>query len=127
MRGDLVTKAEIKSLSGTERLRLIYAEAESDGLDFHSLALETLEQEGWKAIRVITQDQFQGQNQRRRWISDLHSFSPSNERAIVQIAEGDRPQGSFVVSYVYSWRRWNLAENSELALLKVCQSPFDPL
>src|SRR5437667_211486 len=69
MRGDLVTKAEIKSLSGTERLRLIYAEAESDGLDFHSLALETLEQEGWKAIRVITQDQF-------------HQFSPLKENDV---------------------------------------------
>ncbi|HYC49048.1 MAG TPA: hypothetical protein VED01_26525 [Burkholderiales bacterium] len=58
----------------------------------------------------------------------LHSFSPGRRSAIIQVAEGDIPEGAFSsVRYRYSWRRWNLIENREIAVLKRCESPFDPL
>ncbi len=127
MRGDLVTKAELRSLSGRERLRLLYVEVGNDGLDFHSLALESLEEDTWQSQVVISQDDFQAEHKYRRWVSDLHSFSPVARCAVVQVAEGNRPPGSFSVSYVYSWRRWDLSSNRELAVLRVCKSPFEPL
>lgn len=123
---NLVTKAELRSLSGAERLRLIYVECPEGG-DFHSLSFEVRDSDEWKPSAVISREQFQLGHEARRWVADLHSFSPAAGTAIVQVAEGDRPHGSHSVHYVYSWRTWNLQENQQIALLKECKSPFDLL
>jgi len=122
----LVTKAELHSTTGAERLRLVYVEYHEGG-DFHSLLYETLRSEQWEPRAVITREAFQSGCPYRRWVSELHSFLPSAGTAIIQVAEGDRPSGHHSVHFGYSWRRWDLIENRELALLKQCDSPFDPL
>jgi hypothetical protein len=127
MRGELVTKAELKSRDGKHRLRLLYVDVGGNGWDFHSLSLEAFQDDVWLPMVLIDQDGFQGSSPFRRWVSDLHSFSPTSKQAIMQVAEGNRPIGLFSVSYVYSWRRWDLSANCELAVLKVCQSPHEPL
>lgn len=114
-------------MNGTERLRLMYIEVENDGFDFHSVALERLIEESWHPVVVIGRADFQGRHRHTRWVADLHSFTPTSMHAILQIAEGDRPPHSFSVSYIYSWRRWDLVANKELAVLRVCKSPFEPL
>jgi len=122
-----ITSAELLSTTGGERLRLVYVEVEG-GADFHCLSFERLESQGWRLVSVITKERFQEDCAHRRWIAGLHSFSPGRGSAIIQVAEGDIPEGSFSsVRYLYSWRRWNLIENREIAILKRCESPFDPL
>jgi hypothetical protein len=122
-----IDSAELMSPTGRERLRLIYVEVEG-GADFHSLSFERLEAEEWKPVSAISKKQFQDNCAHRRWVAALHSFSPSSGSAIIQVAEGDIPASAFSsVRYLYSWRRWNLIENREIAVLKRCESPFDPL
>jgi hypothetical protein len=123
---NLVTKAELHSHSGAERLRLLYVER-LEGGDFHSLSFEVRDSDEWKPVAVIARDQFQLGHPTRRWVADLHSFSPAFGTAIIQVAEGDRPKGSYSIHFIYSWRRWNLHENQQIALLKECKSPFDQL
>ena len=127
MADNLVTVAELVSTRGDERLRLLYTQ-DGRGLDFHALLFEDRTETGWVARTTITQADFQGGHPNRRWISNLHSFMPSTETAIIQVAEGDRPWKEFrATMYGYSWRRWDLNRNHEIARLKECNSPFDPL
>jgi len=122
-----ITPAELLSVTGEERLRLIYVQV-ANSADFHCLSFERLEAHEWKPVSVITKERFQENCAHRRWVADLHSFSPGGGTAIIQVAEGDVPAGAFSsVRYLYSWRRWNLIENSEVVVLKRCESPFDPL
>lgn len=105
----------------------MYVEVENGGMDFHSITLETLNEQHWNPVVVIEQTDFQGHHEHTRWVADIHSFSPRSTHAIIQVAEGDQSPGSFAISYVYSWRRWDLSRNKELAVLCICKSPFDPL
>jgi hypothetical protein len=126
MNNRLVTVAELRSTD--ERSRLCLRNIPSgEGQDFHSLSLERLVADSWVVELCITRSLFEEGCPNERWISDLHSFTPSTRRAIVQVAEGDRPAGTWSVSYGYSWRRWDLAGNVELARLKDCTSPFERL
>jgi hypothetical protein len=122
----LVTIAELVSTSGSDRLSL-QCEKEGDGLDFHSLQWDRRSGADWQLTNAITRTEFQARHPNRRWVADLHSFLPATGQAILQIAEGDRPIGAWSVNYTYSWRRWDLLANEEVALLKVCKSPFEPL
>ncbi|WP_457333567.1 hypothetical protein [Rhizobacter sp. P5_C2] len=128
MNGDIVTLEELNSLTGDCRLALRYVKHGEDGLDFHSLALEARTPTGWVPTAVITEEQFQGSYPNRRWVSSLHSFLPSAGTAIIQVAEGDRPMHpARATLFHYSWRRWDVVQNVELARLKDCAGPFDPL
>lgn len=93
MAGRVFTMEQLSSISGQERLRLVYEQC-GWGADFHSLSFETRDSEGWLPRVVITREQFQGNSAYSRWVSELHSFSPASGTAIVQVAEGDRPHGS---------------------------------
>ena len=122
------TLAELLSLTGMERLQLIYPGDEIGfGYDFHSLSFDRLESQEWKPIATITQKSFQGNHPRSRWVVNLHSFSPAAGTAIILVGESDSPQGAFFIRDIYSWRRWSLLKNCELATLKICKSPFEPL
>jgi hypothetical protein len=128
MNGDIVTIEELNSLTGDSRLALRGVKRGEDGLDFHSLALEARTPAGWAQTAVITEEQFQGSHPNRRWVSSLHSFLPSAGTAIIQVGEGSRPMHPAGVTLIhYSWRRWNVVQNVELAWLKNCAGPFDRL
>jgi len=45
--------------------------------------------------------------------------------AIIKIAEGDVPEGSPSIRYVYSWREWSLLTNGEIRLIRTCADPFE--
>jgi len=123
---ELFTAAELISTEGDARLRLVYVR-EDGGANFHSLAFDVLEADEWKARRFISRQDFQGEHHNRRWISDLHSFSPRSGVAVMQVAEGDQPTSALcATAFFYSWRSWDVFRNLEIARLKQCQSPFDP-
>jgi hypothetical protein len=124
MDGELVTIAELGSLDERSRLRLRNVTC-GDGQNFHSLLLERLVADSWVVEVNLTRERFQGTYPKQRWVSDLHSFTPSTRQAIIKVAEGDRPHGAWSVCFGYSWRRWDLARNTELARLKDCESPFE--
>lgn len=75
---------------------------------------------------TITQDDFQRGHTGRRWISEIHGFDPVSATAVLKVAEGDAPENSRTVSYVYSWRKWDLKNNRELKMIRVCDDPFEP-
>ena len=131
--------------SGRDRLSLYYMPCSDvqGGFDFHSLVWEREELGEWRAHRTITQQQFRARAARRRWVSELHSIDPRTGRAVVQVAEGNRPEsllrllliGAFrssrrapySVTYKYSWRIWDLLSNTEIERLKDCETPHDRL
>jgi hypothetical protein len=114
--------------SGEDRLSLYYfARAEDEGgSDFHSLVWEHCNSNEWQIQCLITRDQFKSENNRRRWISELHSLDLQRGIAVIKVAEGNRPEGAFPVWYDYSWRAWDLLKNREIEKLKNCASPFEP-
>ena len=78
-------------------------------------------------IRVtITEEQFQGTHDRARWVAELFSFDPQRGWAVIKVAEGDRPRGSFAVGFYYSWRTWDVVNNREVGKLKDCAYPNEP-
>src|SRR6185503_21065913 len=92
--------------SGRHRLTMRFA-TEGKGGNFHSLIWAVSDGSRWSDHHVITRDAIQPTSRHRRWISDLHSFDPDAGRAIIQVAEGDVPEGSPRVHYTYSWREWD--------------------
>ena len=92
----------------------------------HSLVWQRLEESSWTDKIIITQSDFQGSNPNRRWIREIESFDPITSNAILKIAEGDAPQGSNSIKYVYSWREWNIKDNREIKTIRVCKDPFEP-
>ena len=127
MSNRIVVAAELKSQTGDNRLCLRYTETDN-GSDFHSLSLERRTPAGWEPTATITEEQFQGNHPHLRWVADIHSFTPSTGMAIIQVGEGDRPWRELrATMFYYSWRRWDVLQNLEVARLKDCESPFDPL
>jgi hypothetical protein len=127
VKGEIVTLAKLLSPDGRDRLCLLFVR-EDWGMNFHALSLETCMEEGWSTTTAITQAQFQGNHPNDRWVSDLHSFVPSTGAAVIKVAEGNKPwRESRATWFFYSWRRWDLRSNSEIARLEDCESPSDPL
>lgn len=93
--------------------------------DSHSLVWQREQDGAWRDHVTITQDDFQRGSPHRRWVSDIHSFDPETAIAIVKIAEGNAPEGSPVVSYVYSWREWDVKNNREVKTIRQCMEPFE--
>lgn len=110
----------------THRVTLNYFGSRKEGYDFHSLVLEKKNNNIWTPKKEITQEAFQANHNKRRWVSKLYSFDPINGHAIIQVAEGDTPIGSSSTSFYYSWRKWDLLQNRELETLQECNDPFEP-
>jgi len=123
---NLILTSQIYGPNGSDRLSR-FDIARDFGFDFHSLVWERRSADGWHDHMSLTQEQFQGTHDCRRFVSGLHSFDPQRGWAAIQIGEGNRPQGSFVVTFFYSWRTWDIVNNQEIGLLKKCESPFDTL
>ena len=45
---------------------------------------------------------------------------------MLKIAEGNAPENSVTISYIYSWREWDLTVNQEVKTIRVCSDPFEP-
>jgi hypothetical protein len=93
--------------------------------NFHSLAWRTKEGDEWKDQVVISRDAFQAGSPRRRWVSQIHSLDATKGTAIIKVAEGDMPEGSQSIHFIYSWRECSLLTNGEVRLIRTCADPFD--
>jgi hypothetical protein len=112
----------------TENDRLNMFDIPRDGgFDFHSLVWERKDTDGWKVSATVTREQFQGTHRNRRFVTGLYSLDPQRGWAVLKIGEGDSPEASFVVTFNYSWRTWDLIRNCEIGKLKDCKDPFDSL
>ena len=127
----IVTFDDVVSAGGADRLLLRYvedpddADAEFQGLDFHSVAWEVRQGDLWFEKVVITAADFQRGNDRTRWVSALHHWNPVSGVAILQVGEEPAPRLTQVHRAMYSWREWDLRNNREIAVLRDCRSPFE--
>jgi len=128
----LQTVEVVTSTNGTDRLikkdweTVRRSRPNEKSYDAHSLVWQRLKNGSWADQLTITQDEFQKASPYRRWISAIHSFDPESARAILKIAEGDAPMNSSAVTYIYSWREWDLRNNTEIKTIRVCADPFEP-
>jgi hypothetical protein len=111
--------------SGNHRLSLLFIGIK-DGQDFHSLVWEQKEKGVWTTRKEITKAAFEANRERRRWVHKLFSFEPTTGHTIIQVAEADAPNDATEINYFYSWRKWDLLNNSEVELLQNCKNPFEP-
>lgn len=130
-----VTRSDITDASGNNRLAQIDRKIGSvtdwlwnrQGYDFDSLVWRTNAGGNWHDRLTISKRDFQGTNSHRRWVSEIHSIDPTNGTAVIKVAEGDAPEGSSRVHYVYSWREWSLLTNAEVRVIRICADPFEKL
>jgi hypothetical protein len=120
---------EAKSVDGKHRLlKLLEAVGtEGDAFDFHELLWQRWDGGAWVEVLNIPRQLFQGDHPLRRWVSRVHSIDPESGRAIISVGKGDVPEGNKCIHYHYTWREWDLRGNKEIAVLKLCKDPFDPL
>ncbi len=128
-----VTQQEVTDATGSNRLARIDRERSSllDSLqsrrsfDFDSLVWRTNAGGSWHDRVVISQAAFQAGSPRRRWVSQIHSLDATKGTAIIKVAEGDVPEGSPSIRFIYSWREWSLLTNGEVRLIRTCADPFE--
>ena len=109
---------------GKDRLRIFMVGAE-EGLNFHSLVWEKLKGGTWETYQSITRQQLANGPDCDRWIAEIHDFDATSGTAVIRVAERlRRSSGGVVVNY--SWRRWDVGSNRELATLRQCAHPFEP-
>ena len=111
---------KVTDSTGNNRLELVERKVSVAGAsqdnhfyDFDSLVWLTNGGTLWHEHVVISQSDFQAGSPRRRWIDGIHSLDATNGIAIIKVAEGDVPEGSPNIQYIYSWREWNLLTNGE--------------
>lgn len=93
--------------------------------DFDSIVWRTNANGTWRDHIVISSAAFQAGSPRRRWVSQIHSLDATKGIAIIKVAEGDVPEGSPSVHYIYSWREWSLLTNGEVRMIRTCINPFE--
>jgi|ERR1043166_2161937 hypothetical protein len=127
------TQLEVTDLTGSNRLarvdRKIWSVEDKiagrQSYDVDSLVWRTNAGGVWHDHVVISQAAFQAGSPRRRWVSQIHSFDATKGTAIVKMAEGDVPEGSPSIRYVYSWREWSILTNGEVRFIRTCADPFE--
>jgi hypothetical protein len=123
---DLVLIEQIYGPTENDRLNMFDIPRDG-GFDFHSLVWERKDTNGWQISATVTRKQFQGTHRNRRFVTGLYSLDPQRGWAVLKIGEGNSPVASFVVTFNYSWRTWDLMRNCEIGKLKDCNDPFDSL
>ena len=118
----------IKTYSPDRQDRLVTNwAARGVGWDFSSLVWERRKSFlSWRPHITLTATDFRLPNNLPRWVHEVHSFDPSEGVAILKIGEGDAPDNAPVVTFTYSWRKWDLIKNREIGRLQDCVNPFDP-
>ena len=81
--GDIKVRATVNAPSERDRLKLLdIVGTEDGGWYFHSLLWERRSfGDEWRKHHELTQDDFQWQHPNRRWVADVHSFSPDDGSA----------------------------------------------
>ena len=128
-----VTKEEVSDSTGSNRLARVDREVTSvldalqrrQSFDFDSLVWRTNAGGVWHDYTVISEAAFQAGSPRRRWVSQIHSLDAAKGTAIIKVAEGDVPEGSASIRFIYSWREWSLLTNGEVRLIRICADPFE--
>jgi hypothetical protein len=129
---DVVVLEKVTDTTGDHQLvlRFIEGERSSTGtwttLDFHSLAWEVKDGGTWAAKAVISSADFQKGARGRRWVCKLHSFDSRTGRANVQVGEEAPTDAAQSTHLTYSWREWDVANNREVRLIRVCENPYEP-
>ncbi len=132
--GSKTPTAQVTDSTGSNQLALFYQRVWSlsdilqpgtSGHDFEALVWRRKDGIRWKNHVEISKNAFQAGSLRRRWVSEIHSLDGANGIAILKVAEGNAPEGVGAVSYIYSWREWNLATNGEVRLLRICTNVFE--
>jgi hypothetical protein len=123
---------EVMDAAGTNRLVLLLVERplpnprpERKAYDFHSLVWEAQHGESWSETLVITRLDFEKGAERRRWVNKLHNFDSVKGRAVVRVGEEQPREADGSMQVEYSWREWDLVNNRQLQVLRVCNSPFE--
>jgi len=78
----------------------------------------------WRLRAVITHADFKAGSDHERWISGLHSFDPATGLAIIKVGQ-TIPLHKTFSKCDYSWREWDLSNNRELRLLRMCEDPSE--
>ena len=131
-RTTLQTVETVVAPNGKERLirkdweTVSFSNSEEMSYDSHSLVWQRLNGDNWADYVTIAQDDFQRGCPNRRWIDSIDSFDPKTGIAVLKIAEGTVPENSGFISYIYSWREWDLKANKEVKTIRVCSDPFEP-
>lgn len=128
-----VTQQEISDSTGSNRLARVERKVRSledllnnrQLFEFESLVWRTNAGGVWHDRVVISQAAFQAGSTRRRWVDEIHSIDAAKGTAIIRVAEGNMPEGSPVVRYIYTWREWSLLTNGEVRVLGICADPFE--
>ena len=79
----------------------------------------------WNPVVEISSAEFQNGNPNDRWVAEIFSFDARGGTAIIKVAE-DCPSADRHSSVVYSWRKWDLRQNKEIQILRICKDPFEP-
>ena len=128
-----VTQEEVTDSAGSNRLARVDREVTSfmdalrghKGFYFDSLVWRTNAGGVWHDHIVISKAAFQAGSPRRRRVSQIHSLDAAKGTAIIKVAEGDVPDGSPSIRFIYSWREWSLLTNGEVRLIRICADPFE--
>jgi hypothetical protein len=95
------------------------------GFDFEALVWNTNSGTGWTKRLEITRKDFEAGSPHRRWVNAIHSIDGSAGTAIIKVGEGNAPEGSGTINYLYSWREWNLWTNGEVRMFRIVVNPFE--
>ena|SRR5947209_15517973 len=128
-----VTQEEVTDSTGSNRLARVDQKVGSvldalhrrQSFNFDALVWRTNHGSAWHDRVVISQEAFQAGSPRRRWVSQIHSLDATNGTAIIKVAEGDVPEGSPSIRFIYSWREWSLLTNGEVRFIRICADPFE--
>ncbi len=133
MNGDTVVKVtvvqECYDAKQSHRVLLRYIGDPNDehqGMDFFSISLEKLVDETWKLLRWISEPSFRDNAGNQMWVVEVHEFSVITGIARIKVGEL-HPTPSGGASAEYSWRDWDLFDNVQMQMIKICSSfePFD--
>lgn len=125
---------DVYDLGRSNRLSLIFRRVRSlrsrtKDYNFECLLWRTNSLGRWRDKVLITRQAFQGGRSLDRWISRIGAFDPINGRAVIKVAEESptartNSTGGWVDT-IYSWREWDLLNNREIRVVRVCKDPFE--
>jgi hypothetical protein len=126
------TLGETFDLSGMNRLLIRLIEHPlpepkpgQNAYDFHSLVWENRTDGVWSERVVITREDFE-QGGRQRWVCALHSFDSVAGNAIIKVGEKQPSDDMDSAKMEYTWQEWDLINNQEVRVFRVCAKPFEP-
>jgi len=128
---NIITLDEVLASGGADKLSLRIVEdpdaADADwrGFDFHSLVWEVRQFDLWFEKLSITAADFQGGSTLCRWVNALYRWDATSGIGIIQVGQETLPDAQGVVWAQYSWCEWDLRSNQEVAVLRMCKSPFE--